>query len=305
MDQRKPLPSVFQNVLCPVDFSDCSAAGVRYAAAVARCQTARLTVLHADRFSAPPYFTQSQVAQLAEQAKQWRAGAKTSLEEFIRAAVGAELPETTWRVVENDPHEAIMGTADAIHADLIVMGTHGRSGVNRLLLGSVAEEVLRMARIPLLAVRTGLSRVEIPARRVLCPVNHSPEARRALDLATLVAACFGASVTVLRVGQPRQSGTIPDLHSWISDAQRMRCRIDEVTREGNVAQETVMAASESNCDLVVIGARHHRFLDGTLLGTTTERVVRHNPCPVMVVPLEGNETPREAFPMPPTVWRTR
>ena len=56
-----------------------------------------------------------------------------------------------------------------------------------------------------------------------------------------------------------------------------------------MAREIVMAASESNCDLVVIGARYHRLLDVTALGTTTERVVRHSPYPVMAVPLEGNE----------------
>ena len=155
MNQWMPSSGVFQNILCPVDFSDCAAAGLRYAAAVARCQKARLAVLHADRFSAPPYFTQSQVTQLVEQAKQWRAGAKRSLEEFIRTAVVAELAETDACVVENAPVEAILETASAVHADLIVMGTHGRSGVNRLLLGSVAEGVLRIARIPLLAVRTG------------------------------------------------------------------------------------------------------------------------------------------------------
>ena len=294
MEQWLPSSGIIKNILCPIEFSGCATAALRYAADIARCQTARLTVIHADRFSTPAYFTLSQIEQLTEMAKQWRIGVQNSLEEFVRTAVGAEFPEIDCCVVENDPHEAILKTADAIHADLIVMGTHGRCGMNRFLLGSVAEEVLRMARIPLLAVRTTLSRVEIPARHVLCPVNDSPEARRTLDLATLVAGCFGASVTVLHVRKSGQSGPITELHSWISDAQRARCRIDEVTREGDEAQETVMAASESNCDLVVIGARRHRFLEGTVLGTATERVVRHSPCPVMVVPLEGNETPGTA-----------
>jgi nucleotide-binding universal stress UspA family protein len=289
MNQWMPSSGVFQNILCPVDFSDCSAAGLRYAAAVARCQNARLAVIYADHFSVPRYFTQSQVTQLAEQAKQWRAGAKTSLEEFIRTTVATELAETEACVLEDSPIAAILDTASSVHANLIVMGTHGRSGVNRLLFGSVAEGVLRVAKLPLLAVRTGLSQIAIPARRVLCAVNDSPEARRALDLATLVAGCFGASVTVLHVRPPQRSGSIPDLYSWIPDAQRVRCPINEVTREGNAPLVIVTAASESNYDLVVIGARHHRFLDLAVLGTTTERVVRHSPCPVMAVPFEDLE----------------
>jgi nucleotide-binding universal stress UspA family protein len=151
--------------------------------------------------------------------------------------------------------------------------------------------VLHLLRIPLLVVRTGLSRIEIPARRVLCAVNDSPEARRALDLATLVAGCFGASVVVLHVGQTGRSGAIPELHSWISETHRLRCPIDEVTGAGDPPETIVRAASDRSCDLVVIGARHHRFLDVTVLGTTTERVVRHSPCPVLAVPFEGDETP--------------
>ena len=290
MNQRAPSSGVFQNILCPIDFSESAAAGLRYAAAVARCQKARLTVLHAERFSAPVYFTQSQVTGLAEQAKQWRAGAQRSLEEFVHAAVGLEPIDAHACISETPSVEAILDMATRLHADLIVMGTHGRSGVNRLLLGSVAERVLRNARVPLLAVRAGVSRLEIPAQRVLCPVDDSPEARYALDLATRTAACFGASVTVLHVRSPRQTGSISDLRSWIPDTQRTRCPMDEVIRQGDVPQEIVGAASESNCDLVVIGARHHRFLDITVLGTTTERVVRHSPCPVMAVPLEGDET---------------
>lgn len=290
MNPWVPSSGVFRNILCPVDFSDCAAAGLRYAAAVARCHKARLAVLHADRFSAPAYFTPSQVTQLAEQAKQWRAGAQRSLEEFVHAAVGLEPIDAHACISEAPSVEAILDMASNLHADLIVMGTHGRSGVDRLRLGSVAERVLRLARIPLLAVRTGVSRLEIPALRVLCPVNDSPEARRALDLATLVAGCFGASVTVLHVRPTRQAGSISTLHSWIPDAQRARCPMDEVIRQGDVPREIVVAASESNCDLVVIGARHHRFLDVTVLGTTTERVVRHSPCPVMAVPAEGDET---------------
>ncbi|MFZ2490552.1 MAG: universal stress protein [Thermoanaerobaculia bacterium] len=298
MNQGVPASGVFKNVLCPVDFSDCAADGLHYAAAVARCQDARLAVLHADRFSAPAYFTHGQLTQLAEQAKQWRAGAQRSLEEFVRAAVGLEPLDAPAFLSEAPTVEAILDMASKLHADLIVMGTHGRSGVNRLLLGSVAERVLQLSRIPLLVVRTGLSRIEMPAQRVLCPVNDSSEARRALDLATLVAGCFGASVTVLHVRTPRQAGSISDLHTWIPDAQRERCPIDEVIRHGEAAREIVIAASDSNCDLVVIGARHHRFLDMTVLGTTTERVVRHSPCPVMAVPLEAMTTSSHSPLMP-------
>ncbi len=290
MEQPIPPSRVFRSIICPVEFSECGAAGLRYAAAIARCQTARITVLHGDRYSPPAYFTPSQIGMLVVQANHWRDGTQDILKEFVRSAVGAEPPDMAWCVVQKDPFEAILETADSIHADLIVMGTHGRCGVNRLLNGSIAEEVVRIARIPLLAVRTRLTQIEIPARRVLCAVNDSPEARCALDVATLISSCFRASLTVLHVAKHGKPDLIVDLRSWIPDSQRTRCQIAEVIREGDPVQEIVEAASESDCDLVIIGtAQHRRFPESVMLGTTTQQVMRHSSCPVMAVPLGSNK----------------
>lgn len=270
-----------QTILCPVDFSDISALGLRFASALAKCSNARLIALYVDPFLPPPYFTESRLEQVKQQLEGSKSEAEQSLREF--AAHAGDPVEV--RVMEALPVDGILRAAQEAGADLIAMGTHGRSGVNRLMLGSVAERVLRQARVPVLTVRPGDGGPEpFPAvRHVVCPVNDSEVARRSLGYAARLAHCFEASLTVLHIREAGAKDAIEDLCSWVPAAERSLCEIREMTREGEAAQEIVAAASELRCDLLVMGARHRRFFDSTVIGTTTVRVVRHAPCAVLTV----------------------
>ncbi|MFB3777270.1 MAG: universal stress protein [Bryobacteraceae bacterium] len=139
------------NILCPVDFSDLSARALRYAAMLARLSGARLTVVYAHSFSAPSYFTTGKLEDLERQFRESLHEAEAELQRFAQKETGG-LPVDA-RIVEAHPVDAIKKTAAEIDADLIVMGTHGRSGLNRLMLGSVAEGVLRESLVPVLTVR--------------------------------------------------------------------------------------------------------------------------------------------------------
>jgi len=152
------------------------------------------------------------------------------------------------------------------------------------MLGSVTERVLRETDVPVLTVRRDAPLTEPPAiRNVLCPVNHSAVARKSLAVASQFAHCFGATLTVLHVREARATDSIDDLCAWVPKAHRSECQVREVSREGEAAHEIVALASELPCDLLVMGAQHRRFLDSTVIGTTTVRVVRHAPCPVLTV----------------------
>lgn len=273
----------FTNIVVPIDFSELSAMALRYAAGMAHCSGARLAALYANSFSPPPYFTESRVAAFEQQFRESFEEARRTAAEFIAATLGPTAPEIPIHVVEGLPADAITRFAAASGADLLVMGTHGRSGINRWMLGSVTERVLRESRIPVLTVRQSEAAAGFAIRNVLCPVNDSPLARRALRLAMALAACFGAKVTALHVQEPGASGSIPDLCSWVAGEERGSCRVEEVTRQGDAAAEIVSASAEAGCDLAVIGARHRAFFDTTVLGTTTIRVLRHARCPVLTV----------------------
>ena len=267
-------------VLCAVDFSELSFHALGYALEVANCRDAPVTVLHTTWWEAPAYFTEARIGELQKEFRASQAEAERSLRQFVDAAPGAANARVTTRVVEALPADGILRVAGEIHAGLIVMGTHGRSGWNRWTLGSVAERVLRESATPVLTVRGPLPR---PIRNILCPVSDTAESRRALETASRLGACFDATVTALHVHEPQATAAIANLCAWIPAAQRAKCHVRELVRHGNAAEEIVRVASEESYDLLVIGAPRRRFFSGMVLGTTTLRTVRYAPCPVLTV----------------------
>jgi nucleotide-binding universal stress UspA family protein len=269
----------FERILCPVDFSDLSKAALHYAATLAKCSGARLTVLYADHFEPPPYFIEGGLEALKAQYREAERYARKHLERFVKGVLGpAEGLELL--VVEGLPADAIRNTAAGSGSDLIVMGTHGRGGLNRLMLGSVTERVLRESRIPVLAVR---GQAKEPIGRILCPVNDSDAARNALRTAVALARCTGAGVTALHVREPGARDTIQSLCDWIPGPLRPACEVRELSTRGDVAREVIRLASELGAGLIVLGARHKAFADTTVIGANTIRMVRHAPSPVLAV----------------------
>lgn len=273
-----------RHILCPVDLSERSAPALHYAAALSRCADARITALYAESFAPPPYFTESQVEALAAQMRDSAAAAEKTLAQFVAQVLGPGAPKVETRIANALPADAILRTAQETGADLIAMGTHGRSGFNRWMMGSVAERVLRESRIPVLTARhTGDARSPRAIRKILCPVNDSEVAKRSLQLAANLAGCLGAALTVLHVQEKDAPGRIADLCQWVHAQTPSQCEMMELSREGEAAQEIIRVAAETNCDLLVMGARHRLFHDSTVIGTTTIRTVRHAPCAVLTV----------------------
>jgi nucleotide-binding universal stress UspA family protein len=272
----------FDTILCPVDFSEVSAGAMRYAAMFAECGAARAIGMYSHWFDAPPYFTEGRVAAMKKEFDESIHEAQRALEELAKSTIGAAGFEI--RVVEALPVDGILRTARETGAGLIVMGTHGRTGINRWMLGSIAERVLRESPVPVLTVR-GVP--ERPIRHILCPVTDTAASRSALRTATLLGACFDATVTALHVAEDG-AHRIPNLCAWIPSEDRTRCTIRELVRHGNAAEEILRTATEETTDLVVMGSRRRSFFEGMVLGTTTLRAVRHAPCPVLSVPGPGN-----------------
>ncbi len=270
----------FETILVPVDFSEISVHALRSASLMAaRCGNARVIAMYANWFEAPPYFTVGRLAELQVEFRESLQAAEASLGTFVQSALGGAAPVEV-RAIEALPADGIRQVAGETDADLIVMGTHGRGGLNRWMLGSVAERVLRESTVPVLTVR---SAPHEPVRHVLCAVHDTELSRRALSFAAGVGACFDATVTVLHVREASGTRSVSDLCGWISAEERSRCVIRELIRHGDPAEEIVKLAAEEPYDLVVLGAERRRFFEGMLLGTTTLRTVRHAPCPVLTV----------------------
>jgi nucleotide-binding universal stress UspA family protein len=271
----------FQTILVPIDFSEVSADALRTANLLrGRCGHANVVAVYANWFEAPPYFTSSRLDELQKEFRESLHLAEESLGAFVRSTLGGISDSVDVRVIEALPADGIRRLAALEKPDLIVMGTHGRSGLNRWMLGSVAERVLRESTVPVLTVRSAPLR---PIRRVLCPVHNTDLSKHALALAAGISACFEASLTVFHVVEPSGSKAVSDLCSWISTEERSRCDIRELVRHGDPSEEIVRLATEESYDMVVLGAPRRRFFEGMVLGTTAIRTLRHAPCPVLTV----------------------
>ena len=275
-----------KSILCPVDMSPASPAVLRWAALFAGASGARVEILHADWFDYPPYFLPSQTEELSDLARRNRALLKKSLAQLVKENFPADIP-CQITILEGHPAETILNHAAGGTPDMIVMGSHGRSGIARMRLGSVAENVVQQTAVPTLVVRAPESR-PAPSKisRILCPVNFTESSRRSLTLAAEVASTFGAQLLVMHAAEENRNPQTSQqqLCDWVPSEARGRCEIVEVVRQGDAGEQIVLTAREHSVDLITLSAKHRRFLDFSVLGTTTERVMRHADSAILVQP---------------------
>jgi nucleotide-binding universal stress UspA family protein len=291
-------------ILCPVDFSDFSRHALDYAAGIARWYEARITALHV----VPPITSMLPVAGEGlypplvfrpEDLDQFR----KELESFVRAS-GIEALDT--EVAQGSVPREIARFARELPADLLVMGSHGRSGFERLMLGSVTEKLLRNAPCPVLTVPARAS-AAVPVNalfsRVLCAVDFSPASLHAIALAQAVAGEAAAQLCVLHVLEPVSVfepvvAVGADGLPAVSADQRREVRhrleglvgrdaraftdVAEVVVSGKPYREILQTAGKQRSDLIVIGA-HGGRLGVPAFGSTTAHVVREAQCPVLTV----------------------
>jgi nucleotide-binding universal stress UspA family protein len=225
------------------------------------------------------YLTPGRAEQIEAQLRDSLEEARSALQRFVSTTV--EDDSLAIRVEEGDPREAILRVARSIGSGLIIMGTHGRTGIRRLTLGSVAEQVVHTSSVPVLTIR--LTDHANSISKIVCAVNDSEVSRKALMYAAKLAQCLGARLTVIHVFEGENQRSISDLCAWIAQRDRPDCEIQEVTRPGHAAEEIIRLVGELDAGLLVIGAEHKLFLDKTVIGTTATHLVRPGPCAVLTV----------------------
>lgn len=289
------------HALCPIDFSEISHHALDHAAAIARWHEARLTILYV--FANLP--TMDLPPLVLEDADRERL-----LGAMRRAAadVPPEVP-TDFRIQEAAyVHEEILTQLAATHADLLVLGTHGRSGFQRLFLGSVTEKVIRKAMCPTLVVPPRAPDVAADApvqfRRILCPVDFSESSLAALAHAIDMAEESDARLTLLHVvdipsaisGEPAAFEADLDrirhaaaadarqrLHGLVPEHARAFSTVDAAIVEGRAYLEILRQAAERQSDLIVMGVHGRGAIDLLVFGSTTHHVIRAATCPVLIV----------------------
>ena len=297
-----------QRILCPVDFSDYSRRALDHAIAIARWYKSTITVLHV--FSAGRVAAVGMGPMVLEPIVVTPADRDQLLADLNAFAEGESAPGVTIDAAVREGNAAVevLEYASSMNADLLVIGTHGRSGFERLLLGSVAERVLRKARCPVMTVPRRLPDA-VPSgpviyERILCPVDFSAPSLRALKYATALAREARGALTVLHVvasdfEQPTATEydgemTIADFLKGREDAlqQRLRevvadapesVRVELLMTHGKPWREVLRVAGERHSDLIVMGVHGRGAADLLFFGSTTQHVVRDASCPVLTL----------------------
>jgi nucleotide-binding universal stress UspA family protein len=286
-------------ILAPTDFSPSAESAMRSAEYLCRQERARLDLLHVLQLPAPSYLGRLGLDRDFRQT--WIAGAREQLAELARELVGSELEvETILR--EGKPWSEILDVARERGADLICLGNSGHSALERMLLGSTAENVVRRSDVPVLIVR---DRPLTGVRRILVPVDFDPGTKVAIRFA--LAKFPAAEISALHVVAPLPPANpvvgplVPNLAAIREKIRRLldnsgaREVTESVRLMADPAEAVLEAARETEVDLLVLTTHGRRGVKRAMLGSVAEKVVRHADRPVLVLPGPGRERkPREA-----------
>ena len=294
----------FNRILCPIDFSETSVRALAHAVALAKWYEAHLTLLHV-----VPTFEPVQVrGDLGEPVQVVNPVSHEQVLDELRRTLGSSTvsraPE--FAAVSGDIPATIVDQALSIGADLIVIGTHGRRGFKRWLLGSVTEAVLHEAACPVLTVppHAGAAAPEaVTFKRILCPIDFSTSALQAMGFGLDLARQANGRLTLMHVvewlaeEEPRASVhfNVPEYRRYlaadaeerlrllVTDESRTWAEIDSVLTFGRAHREILRAAETNGADLIVMGAQGRVGVGLALFGSTTQQVVRGATCPVLTV----------------------
>jgi nucleotide-binding universal stress UspA family protein len=296
-----------RRILCPTDLSDIAPRAFDHAVALARFHQADIELAYVSEpllpgpvapVSYPPWVVLDPAV---------RGRLRTALESLASPASALGIP------VRIEVHEGrvvaeILERARTWPADVVVMGTHGRGGFERWVLGSVTEKVLRKAPCPVLTVPPPASGLHpdssVLFRRIVCPVDFSGASLAALGYALKLAEESHAEITVLHVlewlvedepGARIAGFDVPEFRRYLEKDARDRlkkvvpedahywCQPREEVVGGRPWREVLRVAEEARADLVVMGVRGRNPVDLAVFGSTTQHVVRGAKCPVLVV----------------------
>lgn len=293
-----------KRILCAVDLSDESRHAIDHAIVIARWYRARITALHVCNplvipatdvtlvGGVPPVLTDEEIKDASNDVMAC----------FASAPGGYDGVPLEVLVESGPPARQILERAKSLAPDLMVIGTHGHGGFQHLVLGSVAEKVLRQAACPVLTVppRTRATST-LPFKRMLCPVDFSDSSRSALDFALSLAREGDAELTILHVLEwpdalpPNWPVPTPEfrdaaerdvratLAQLVPDADRQRCHSTLRLGDGKAYREILGVATDGRADLIVMGVHGRNPLDLLLFGSTTNQVVRRATCPVLTL----------------------
>ena len=292
-------------ILCPTDFSNFSERALDHALALAKWYGAEVSALHVIPKVLMPPEAYPYLSEPLLPDPQARERALEELGRFVHRAREIGVP-TEVRLEEGDAVEEILKLVKELPAHLVVMGTHGRRGFERLVLGSVAEKVLRKSSCPVMTVSMGRDGAKVSEKalfkKILCPIDFSTSSTKALEYALSLAKEADAQLILIHVLEAfledagdmaafplseyrdfLKRNAIEKLEKAVPDEAREWCRPECYVVSGRSYRQILNAAEKHEAELIVMGVQGRNAVDLALFGSTTHHVVREAKCPVLTI----------------------
>jgi nucleotide-binding universal stress UspA family protein len=292
-----------RSIVVPTDFSALAEAAAARAANLARLDGAAVHIVHALAVPlvADPYGS-SLPTNLGDLWEALRRAAQQQVDQTRKAIEAKGVSIVTAQVSDSlDPIGSIAEAVRAHGADLIVMGTHGRRGLQRAFLGSVTERALGTLDRPILAVKEDAESAAKPISKIVLAVDFSPHSDRAVEVAASLAARLSASVDVVHafdlpadynpylsaagteIERKIESNILGRLEAIREQLGQRKIRVHTHFRRGHSDAVITDLATQIGCQLIVMGTRGLTGLQHVLLGSVAERTLRMAPCSVLCV----------------------
>ncbi|MCP4626813.1 MAG: universal stress protein [bacterium] len=297
----------FKKILSATEFSEFSNHTVDYGVALAKEFGADLHICHVIDLSSVAIYGEFQLDPVGQQDRIME-DANAQLEELVGNQPVAWEPLIT----VGKPADEISRAVEDKNIDLVITATRGRSGFKRLILGSVTERLMRTLSCPLLVVRShehefvDKPKQEIKLQKILVGCDFSPDSGQAIVYGLSLAQEFLAELHLVHVIEPPaqpnliieeslvrgenqddyQNLLIQKLKDMVPDEAANWCTPQIGILEGQPYDELVKYADTREIDMIVLGVRGHGLVKTLFLGSTTDRVIRNSPCPVLSVSLK-------------------
>lgn len=294
---------LIKRILCATDFSDFSNHAIPYGIALAREFKAKLYVSHVIDLSSAAIYGEAVFA-LEEQQSRMTSYAHKEMTRLM----GQESLDWEPLITVGNPANEIARLAADKQVDLAIAASHGRSGLKRLILGSVTERLMRTLPCPLWVVRSPERGFVEPAnqaiqlKKILVGCDFSPDSSLASEYGLSLAQEFQADLHLAHVVEPplyddlikpseprepfkqRLRKTVQEkLSAMVPEEARTWCNPVTALLAGQPHEELIKYAVVNDIDLIVLGVRGHSLVETLFVGSTTDRVLRRAPCPVLSV----------------------
>ncbi len=288
-------------ILVPIDFSEFSSHALNYAIGLAEKFQSKLTLLHAVVLFEDDVNEEERLQEYEELVRRREKNIDAQMNTNLQKAQKKKISVESVVLRSISAADAILEYLQGHAFELIVMGTHGRTGLKHIFLGSVAEKVVRLATIPVLSVHRSVQKFELS--KLVVPVDFSVYSKNAADTAISIAKNFGARIkfihvvekdihpsfyatgveSIFQIDTSLRERVLQNMKGFLEEQLTSKIDSEFIVKEGRAHREIVEYAQKEKADLIVISTHGLTGLEYLLLGSTAEKVVRWAGCPVLTI----------------------